>query len=202
MTRDLLDTIEGMLARCDGWCSLEKAHTLAAIVCALRPKLAVEIGVYGGRSLLAVALAMKHLGSGRIIGIDAWSKDASVAGMTEEANRNWWNGLDHDAIYRRFMDNLVMSGAVPFVEVVRADSNTVTPPPELDILHVDGSHEETAYHDTVRFGGVVRVGGIVVCDDLDWSSGAPKRGAEWMLENGFVRLYGLGTGAVFQRIAK
>ncbi len=184
-----------------GWCDLEKANTLAAMVLTLRPKVVCEIGVFGGRSLQAFALALRHLGSGVVIGIDPWDKDASVSEMADPKNIEWWSKLDHDAIYHKCMANLRLLGVEQFVQIIRKRSDDVDPAQwTFDLIHTDGSHEETAYRDTVRYGARVRVGGICVCDDTGWSSGAPQRGVEWLLANGFVQLYPLGTGAVFQRV--
>ena len=52
------------------WCPLDKAKTLAAMVLALRPAVVVEIGVWRGSSLLPMALALKELGRGQIVGVD------------------------------------------------------------------------------------------------------------------------------------
>ncbi len=184
-----------------GWCDLEKANTLAAMVIALRPTIVCEIGVFGGRSLQPMAQAMKTLGSGVVIGIDPWSKDASLEGMADQANIDWWNHLDHESVYQRCIENIAMSGIEKFVRIIRSRSDDVDPAQwDIGLLHVDGSHEETAYRDITRFAPCVVRGGIVVCDDISWTSGAPKRGVDWLLKNYFIELYPLGTGAVFQRI--
>lgn len=200
MSSELLRRVEQLVESLPGWCPPEKAVALASMVFTLRPKLVVEIGVFGGRSLQAMALPMMHVGEGRIIGIDPWDAAASLEGMESEANRTWWGNLNHEEVYRTCMDRLRITGAIAITEIIRKKSDDVEPPESICILHVDGSHEETAYRDTVRFGAKVRVGGLFVADDLDWSSGAPRRGADWLLANGFIQLYRLGTGAVFQRV--
>lgn len=202
MSAELFRKIAEANARCDGWCELEKAEALAAMVITLRPMVVVEIGVFGARSLQAFALAAQQNMVGKVIGIDPWDREASIAGMEDPKNREWWSNLDHERIYQRCLANLKQSGIEHCVEIIRKKSDDVDPSQwRIDILHIDGSHEETAYRDTVRYAAHVRVGGIVVCDDTKWSSGAPQRGVDWMLANGFIELYQLGTGAVFQRIS-
>ena len=184
-----------------GWCDLHKANTLAAMVVALRPKLACEIGVFGGRSLIAIALAMKDNGAGKIIGIDPWSKEAALEGMNDPANIKWWSELDYEKVRETCLATLREFGVESQVEIIRSKSDDVDPSQwVLDLGHIDGSHEETAYRDTIRFAPSLRVGGLWIMDDIGWVSGAPKRGVEWLLANGFVELYPLGTGAVFQRM--
>lgn len=197
--RDVIDSNERL--KDWGWCDLEKALKLAAITVALRPTLAVEVGVFGGRSLQPVAIAMKHLRHGKIIGIDPWNKQASAQDMGDPANIQWWTHLDHERVYNKCIDEIRISGIEQHVEIIRRKSDEVDPEQwVVDIYHCDGNHEETAYRDTVRYASRVRVGGICVCDDIGWSSGAPQRGVDWLLANGFMQLYPLGTGAVFQRV--
>lgn len=203
MSERLFQDVEEANTRLEdwGWCDLNKANVLAAMVVALRPKLIVEIGVYGGRSLQAFAIALKHLGAGRVVGIDPWNKEAALESMADAANVAWWSHLDYERVYRICMENLALSGVNDFVSILRQRSDDVDPSGwEPDIIHVDGSHEEPAFRDVIRYGARVRIGGICVCDDTKWSSGAPQRGVAWLLANGFIELYPLGTGAVFQRI--
>lgn len=200
MIEEIFRDVAEANARCDGWCELDKAQALAAMVFALRPEIVIEIGVYGGRSLQAFALAMKHLDHGVSIGIDPWSKEAAIAGMTDPANLKWWSELNYERIYNRCLENISRSDLGPFLKIIRQSSDAVDPSQwKIDILHVDGSHEETAYRDVTRYSPHVRLGGIVVCDDTNWVSGAPQRGVAWLKSNGFIELYALGTGAVFQR---
>lgn len=201
MIGEVFRDIEQTLARCDGWCEVEKAHALAAMVFALRPKLVVEIGVFGSRSLQAFAIPMKFLNHGCAIGIDSWSREAAIAGMTDEKNLEYWGNLDYERIYQRCLTNISLSDLGPYAKIIRAKSDDVDPAQfPSDITHIDGSHEDTAYRDVVRYAPHVRIGGMIVADDVGWVSGAPQRGVEWMLSSGFIQLYPLGTGAVFQRI--
>lgn len=198
---DLAAQIRETNNRHEGWCDIVKAETLAAMMVALRPQVVVEIGVFGARSLVALALGLKRVGSGKVIGIDPWKAEISVDGMQDPANLDWWSNLDHEAVYQRCMANLAKSDVMNFVEIIRANSQDIDPTQwKIQTLHVDGSHEETAYHDMVRYGACVVPGGIVIADDTGWVSGAPKRGVEWLLQNGFIELFPLGTGAVFQRV--
>lgn len=196
---DIHAAIDKVIEKCQGWCDSVKGKTLVDLVFKHRPKLVVEIGVFGGRSLIAFALACKQIDHGHVIGIDAWNKEVALEGMVEPIGKEWWEQLDLQEVYTKFLDNLTEFGVKNFTTIVKEDSNLVTPPPTIDMLHVDGSHEKTATNDITRFGANVIRGGLVILDDLDWSSGAPRAGADWLLTNGFRELYRLGTGAVYQR---
>ena len=56
-----------------GWCTLEKAIKMTEYI-KDDFKLCVELGVFGGKSLLPISLKCK----GKVIGIDAWEKEASL----------------------------------------------------------------------------------------------------------------------------
>lgn len=182
------------------WCPLDKAKTLAAMVLALRPAVVVEIGVWKGSSLIPMALAMKELGTGMVVGIDSWSAQASVQGQTDPQHADFWGRMaPHEIVFNEFMGRLDQYKLHDVVRVVRKTSNEVQPP-DMDMLHVDGNHGEQAIQDVVRYAPKVRLGGIVVMDDLDWAGGTVMTAAQRLVQMGFKELYKLGTGAVYQRI--
>lgn len=192
--------LESILPSLPGWCELPKATDLVSTVIALRPNTVVEIGVFGGKSLIPMALACQALGSGKVIGIDPWSAAASAEGY-EGANKEWWTTkVDHDAIYHRFCTALLNLGLTEkHVEIFRKKSDDVTPPEVIDLLHVDGQHTDQALRDVERFATKVRCGGFCFTDDDNWSGGGPAAACKRLLEIGFVPLYKSGTGTAFQR---
>ena len=60
------------MSQCTGWCSIAKGEFLVDLVLKHQPKVIVEIGVWGGRSLIPMASALKSLGEGIAYGIDPW----------------------------------------------------------------------------------------------------------------------------------
>jgi hypothetical protein len=186
---ELFSQIEQLVPRLEGWCSVPKATQLAATVIALKPAVSVEIGVFGGRSFFPLALAHKFIGHGRAIGIDPWDKKASEEEMTG-ANRDWWGGVDHESIYRRFMDNLEMLQLRHVTEVIRARSDAAPVIPEIDLLHIDGSHGfNAATSDATRFGQQVRKGGFVFVDDINWEGHGPENAIKILQSLGFSEVY-------------
>ena len=186
---NLQSKVEGALAAMQhGWCSIEKAQTLAAAVLALRPSLVVEIGVYAGRSLIPMALAMQHLGQGKVIGIDPFDARVSAAGEVEE-NAEWWASFDHKQIEDAFLSAVDALELNPFVEHWKLPSDEATPPENIGILHVDGSHTEQAIRDVKRYARNVMIGGLVCMDDILWDGGAVSEAAELLKTMGFEELY-------------
>lgn len=191
----LTSYITTTLPKMNGWCSPEKATALAEAVLDERPKLCIEIGVFAGRSLFAIALALKANTYGRVIGIDPWLAAASTAGFEHDpANRDWWGGkVDHEAIYKECHDLRFFLGVDFYCDLYRGTSeqfyqassaftyydNPVKP--VIDLLHIDGNHSEaSALYDVNHYVPLVRPGGIVAFDDLSWATTKPaqKRLAE------------------------
>lgn len=203
MSKSLIETIDRIVPTCGDWCSLEKAHTLAAMVIAVHPRRIVEIGVWMGGSFIPMALALKQIGGGRILGIDPWRAGASVMGQ-EGPNAEWWSRAPHDDAYHYFIAKLNELDLVPISDVERITSDDYTGEIRkgpIDILHIDGNHSDQAMRDVARFGSGVRCGGFVIADDIGWGGGGVGRAVEMLGHMGFVELYKLGSGAVFQKVA-
>lgn len=197
---ELFLRISQIVPQCHGWCSVEKAHALAATVLALRPEVSCEVGVFGGKSLLPIAMAHREIGKGIVWAIDPWSADASVKGMTGKDAVWWGRECDHEAIYQDFIRKVETTGVANFITIKRAKSDDVEPPKNIGLLSLDGNHGEQAVRDADRYCPRVKVGGCVSLDDLDWSQGFVRKAEKRILEIGFVELYKLGTGAMFQRV--
>ena len=196
----LFSAIQDLVPRCHGWCSVVKAQALAAAVLTLRPKVSVEIGVFGGRSLLPMALAHKETGIGTIIGIDPWSNSASAQGQLNPDDLSFWSTCDHEAIYRDFTERVQLTGTGDVINIIRSRSDDVRPPKVIDLAHLDGNHGEQALRDAKRFTPNIRVGGLCFLDDLDWSGGAVRKAEQFIQSIGFTMLYSMDTGAMYQRV--
>lgn len=198
--KQIEDWINGTPAP-DGWGSVQLGQALAAATFALRPEVCVEIGVYGGRSFLPVAMALKEIGHGIAIGIDPWDPAASIIGQKKE-DAEWWGSKEmHERVFTNFLGYVSQFALNTFVRIERKRSDEVTVPENIGILSIDGNHGPQALVDIKRYTPKVRVGGIVYLDDLNWHGMAVATGAEWMKQNGWIELYGVDNrGAVLQRV--
>jgi predicted O-methyltransferase YrrM len=70
----------------------------------------------------------------------------------------------------------------------------------IDILHHDANHGPQVVADVERWIPSIRVGGLLIIDDLDWSGGHVIRARDRAIASGFAELYALGTGCVMQRV--
>lgn len=157
----------------EGWCSEAKAEAMAALIMETRPKLCVEIGVFGGRSLVAQGLALAAVNEcGLIYGIDPWTREAVLEGENDPANDAYWASLDLAGVHERFA--VAVSGlglwrtvrlvAVPAHHAYRAFADR-----SIDVLHIDGNHSQyTSCRDVDLWLPRVKPGGFVWADDVDW----------------------------------
>ncbi len=191
----------------DGWCPFEKAQQLAMAVMVLRPTTVLEVGVFAGKSLIPMAIACREVGHGTVIAVDPWSADASKEGY-DAANAKWWGDCDHDLIFHKFRTIVAELRLEEIVKIERMKSNDYHPPKNLDIFHCDGQHSEQALTDVKRFAPHVRIGGLVVMDDMSWTmDGIPHVAiaVEQLLKLGFdkishTKIEGQGEWAFFQRV--
>jgi len=182
-----------------GWCTPEKACAMASAILTMRPEVVLEIGIWAGRSLIPMAMAVHHVKQGKVIGIDPWSAEAATVGQ-EGANFQWWRDVPYEMIYNQFLKDVQRFGVSQVIEIHRKKSDDVDPPKNIGLLHVDGNHGPQAVRDVDRFAPNVRVGGLVFCDDIGWAGGGVSQSVEHLKHLGFEQLYTLDTGALFQRV--
>jgi len=187
MKRQLIERLK-QLERLDGWCTQQKARDLAQLVIDNRPDVVVEIGVYGARSLCALAMACQHTYNGHCTGIDPWTKEAALEGGTTPENDKWWAELDIEKIYRVALSNIKTLGVEDFVTIERrhdVDALQLFKDEEINLLSVDSNHGEIVSVRTVRdWVPKVAIGGLIAYDDSDWPT--QRRAVELLHE-------GLGT---------
>ena len=185
----------------NGWTTKEQAHHMADSILTLRPLVTVEIGVYAGKGLIALALAQKATGQGKVIGIDPWLPEASAEGQPEE-HRTWWSKLDHNSIYEQCLAALKRYGVESFVELRRQKSGDAIPPEKIGVLRIDGNHGPQSKSDVLRYAPNVVLNGMVYLDDATWTNGPLQNGAdEDLFDMGFEQVLDLGGGTlVFKRV--
>ncbi len=198
----VFNQIAATVPRLPGWCSVERACEFASHIFACKPAWSVNIGVFGGRDLLAMALAHKAVGSGRVLAIDPWSAEASIEGEVE-ANKKWWSQVDYARLYRdvlALVEEYDLGNHV-VIQRKKSDEVLIVPGTELGLISFDGNHTEQAVRDVMHFAPHVPIGGKVYCDDLNWTQGYVQKSLTVLEGYGFKRLHDRDTGAWFERIA-
>lgn len=162
--------------RLPGWAVLEKARMLAGLVVREKPNVVVELGVFGGKSLAPLALALQHNRRGIVYGVDPWTIRACQEHYPEDdANAVWWTeNANLDTVFTTFVQYVTEQNLWPYVRLLCAPSQDVaqvfdeTP---IDVLHIDGNHSrEASMRDVRLYITRVRPGGWVWFDDTQWES--------------------------------
>lgn len=199
-TSELFWQIEELVPKLDGWCIPSKACDFAAFILAFRPEVSVEVGVWGGRGTLSMALAHRFIARGRVIAIDPWSAEASVIGQAAVDAQWWGNQSMHDQVYAKFLKDIDQLNLQGWIEVQKKKSADAALPPVIHFAVIDGNHAEEAIADVDRIAPRVPVGGVIYLDDLQWTGGAVGRAADNLKGMGFTTLFERDQGAFFQRL--
>jgi predicted O-methyltransferase YrrM len=158
-----------MMDQLEGWCSHDKASILMDLILNSNPDVIVEIGVFGGKSLIPMAYALKTIGKGLIYGIDPWDSEESIRGLENPVNKNWWGHLDHSQILRGLIQKMHDFDLIRQIQLIQDTSINAYPIPNIDILHIDGNHSEQAsYQDVLKWAPLVKKGGWIIFDDINW----------------------------------
>lgn len=152
----------------EGWCSQHKAGILIDLILAMKPQTIVEIGVFGGKSLVPMAYALRANNKGIAFGIDPWSNIQSIQGM-DGVNKDWWYSVDHIAIMNGLIQKIGKFNLQNYITLIKSTSENAEPIFDIDLLHIDGNHStETSYLDVTKWAPLVKKGGIIILDDVTW----------------------------------
>jgi predicted O-methyltransferase YrrM len=156
----------------EGWCSQEKSMLLYTLIREYKPTTAVEIGVYGGSSIIPIAAGLKDNGFGAVYGIETWSGETAIKYRTNIANDFWWMSINLEEIKERFLRFIVDHRLCDAVKLIECSSDVCsTLFDKIDFLHIDGGHSAFgSTKDVVNYASRVPPGGIIVYDDINWSS--------------------------------
>jgi len=141
----------------------------------------VEIGIFGGKSLIPMALAVQSRGGGSVIGVEPWAADVAIAEPTKEVNDAWWASVDFPSVKQHFYASAVRYGVMPIISVLEMDSRAAfavvkASGKQFDLIHIDGAHSpETALEDAKSWSRLLKKGGLIVFDDIAWPSVARAR---------------------------
>jgi len=144
---------------------------MAELVLETKPDTIVEIGCFGARSTIAMALALRENGKGKIYTIDPWKKEAALEGENQ-ANQEWWQKVDLHDIHKKAMESIWRNGLDEYVIPIRTYSHFIGSIFEsIQIAVIDGNHSEVAScRDVEKYLPLVCIGGSVWFDDSNWPS--------------------------------
>ncbi|MAE81234.1 MAG: hypothetical protein CMB80_00755 [Flammeovirgaceae bacterium] len=165
-----------------GWCVEEKAEYFYNHVIENKPEFALEIGLFGGKSFLPLADAMKKNAKGLCIGVEPWNSAAALEGDNGADSDLWWSEITPrvwDDVKYRLDKEIKDRGLESHTELYQETSQTfiktfADSDRTLDFLHIDGNHcTAKAMFDVQTYVPFLNTGGFLVLDDMDWAQLVP-----------------------------
>jgi hypothetical protein len=177
ITKELHDRISAANPVMEGWCELDKALVLANLVESKRPKLSVELGIFGGRSIIPIAMALKQYQSGIVFGIDPWTVEAALEGSNDPKNDDWWkNNVNLEQIYIRFIHEVLkyeVSKECRWIRCRSQEAVSFFKDGSIDLFHQDSNHsEEVSCGEVELWHPKLSRKAIWILDDTDWATQA------------------------------
>jgi predicted O-methyltransferase YrrM len=204
MTTPLL-SLDKIVESLPGWCSPAKARWITDWIAQNHPTRIVEIGVFGGRSLIPMGMAMKvqnelgQFSKGFVLGVDPYDPTHALEEVMEPEHKAWWNRLNYEEVYQNALRELTRRNLGDCCGILRTCSHEVLPlfcERTLDLVHIDGCHSRAAsMRDVTTWLPLVRPGGLIVLDDVDWQT---VHDAQQWLASRCDSLHGEKTWQVFQ----
>lgn len=197
--------IDAQLTSLPGWCTPHKAKRIMRIAvetAALGGELMVELGVYGGRSLVAIAMGLKLAGKGTIDGIDSWSSEDCLEGQQSDVDKKLWGqDTDYEALVRHTLDGVKRFGVEQFARVVRKRTSEALPDYKdgsIDLIHLDSNHSElVSCRDVTAWLPKMAERAVWIADDTNWPS--TKNAQRALEELGFIELENHESWKVYRK---
>lgn len=188
-----------------GWCSLNKAGCIIDCIndiCARTENpTCVEIGVYGGKSVIPAVLELKRLNKGKFYAIDPWDNIEATKGYFGE-HYNFWFNIDLNNIYSIFVNLLDENDCDSYVEIIRKPSDEAPEIHDIDFLYIDGQHTDQAIRDVHKYASQVRLNGYCIVDDINrevWGEVSTKT-PDILEEMGFTPQKYIDDAIIFKRV--
>jgi predicted O-methyltransferase YrrM len=160
-----------------GRCDEIKGTLIKKLVFDIQAKLCVEIGVFKGSSLMYFAESLQST-NGIIIGIDPYSIDSFKNIIPDPSLHDYIYNVVFteqeilDEIYYSLKNIITQNNLTNLVKLVRDKSENYHKKLEdesIDILHIDGNHDEDfVKKDVLLYLPLVKKGGYILMDDISW----------------------------------
>lgn len=186
----------GEYEKIEGWCTKEKAIKMAELITD-DTKLCVELGVFGGRSLLPLGIMCK----GDVVGIDAWKVESSLTGINDKTNDEWWAKIDYNKM-KNYTHNLMKKYNCNNVKLIQMESSEAIKffaDESISFLHQDSNHsEKISCVEVELYHKKVKKNGIWVFDDTNWET--TKKAQELLVSYDYIEIYDSGTWKIYKRL--
>lgn len=150
------------VAQLKGCCSELKAKTLFDLVWNVKPGTIVEIGTLDGKSLIAMACALRANDTGTIFGIASLDRSVGMQGLHPNAQ----SSSHQEEILQNVSDKIDAFGLRKQIFLMHTPSQEVSALSGIDLLHIDGNRlKSTSYFHLKEWTQRVKSGGWILFDD-------------------------------------
>lgn len=164
-----------------GWCSVHKMENMwremHAIIDARRGQkiVAVELGVFGARSMIPVAHILKERQvDGMVYGIDPWYAKEATKGYQGE-DEKWWSTVDLPETLKQahiLVGHYELNDYITLLTTTSDRAASLFKDQEIDFFHCDAQHVfEQFKRDIDNYVPQCRRGAAIVIDDVGWCGG-------------------------------
>jgi predicted O-methyltransferase YrrM len=171
LPKHIEEAIHHYIPHLEGWSEPERCCEMAERILETKAQVCVDIGVFAGRSTVAMGFAARELGTSRVYGIDTWNPGAAADNDDHKEGVEWWEKNSNlETIHQLAMRTIWDHRLEPWVTIIRAKSENVHQLfPMIDFLNIDGGHSELAScRDVELYLPKVRSGGYIFMDDTAW----------------------------------
>ena len=160
-----------------GRCGETKGNLIKDLIIETNAQLCVEIGVFKGASLMYFAEALE-ITKGKVIGIDPYLMGTLINDIPNKIlSKHIYEVLFKDQIVLDNLYNSVLNvinenkleNIISLVRDKSEDYYTNIEKESIDILHIDGNHNEEYVTKDIQFYlPLVKKGGYIIMDDTTW----------------------------------
>lgn len=186
-----------------GWCSNKKANKIINYVieaCSdLHNPVCVEIGVYGGKSLFPIGVALQYLNKGEVYAIDPWVNSDAIIGYSGVHYDFWSSTPLATTIYEIFLSGLEALQIKNLVKIIKTTSDNAPNIENISVLHIDGQHTDQIIRDINKYATAVVNNGYCFVDDVEWSEDT-KKSIGLMKSLGFIQIDEVDGCFIYKKI--
>src|SRR6266699_1182953 len=131
------DAIYNYLPHMQGWTEPLRACEMAERILETKAKVIVDIGVFAGRSTIAMGFAAREMGDGMVYGIDNWNPSSASDNDDHKEGVDWWEKQSNlESVHQQAMQAVWGHRLEPWVTIIRAKSEHVHQLfPKIDFLN-------------------------------------------------------------------
>lgn len=173
LPKHISDAIHEYIPHMEGWTTPERACEIANCILETKANICVDIGVFAGRSTVAMGFAARQLVNSKVYGIDPWVPEAATDNDDNKEGVDWWKDKANlEDIQRQAVRSVWNHHLEPWVIFIRSRSEYVHQLfPVIEFLNIDGGHSETAScRDVELYLPLVKSGSFITMDDTLWPS--------------------------------